>query len=134
LDRSNYEISNFVPVPTFITHIAASKTAIACVFGLSDSIIAETPAMPLFGWHHCLSFDHCLRLRRSLSYPLAGKKSFAGYFLETPMTSHINIAILNALFLYTNSYIVTIPKELYQTHVKKATIAFNKKVTKYTSF
>ncbi len=28
-------------------------------------------------------------------------------------------AILKALFLHTSTYIVTIPKELYKTHVKK---------------
>jgi hypothetical protein len=29
--------------------------------------------------------------------------------------------MLKVLFSYTNSYIVKIPKELYKTHVKKAT-------------
>jgi hypothetical protein len=40
-------------------------------------------------------------------------------------------AILKALFLYTNNYIITIPKELYKTQVRKASIfAVNKKVMK----
>jgi hypothetical protein len=46
----------------------------------------------------------------------------------------MRVAAIKALFLLTSTYLATIPKDLYQTHIKTAYIfAVNKKVTK-TSF